>query len=367
MTTGAIVGHGNGSLGNTTSNVSHTRENGEIGGLAVTDAQAAGVGSSGLSYVSYFTAKRAKLQKKSEGIHAWQRKIAETFEVKEVAQNWIKSTESGIVSFREGASLVQVSVGHSVRKKDRRVTWTRGMIKGFSRQSRRRILRIVATIKRIEKPVFITCTYPDEFPTEGAAMKKHLDTFFKRIIRGYPDAIILWRLEPQKRKSGMNKGEIAPHYHMLIWKVPYSDLREWIPVNWYEVVNSGDEKHLSAGTRVERVRSVHGVLNYTSKYICKSLEFVVEGWGRYWGIINRDDFKTIQGTSTSVRIDSKTAQTVLRYMRRRGSELYKKNKKTGVNEYVGRRKTPKHGRKYTLICDSDFWQRTLPKIIESAS
>ena len=31
MTTGAIVGHGNGSLGNTTSNVSHTRENGEIG------------------------------------------------------------------------------------------------------------------------------------------------------------------------------------------------------------------------------------------------------------------------------------------------------------------------------------------------
>jgi hypothetical protein len=249
---------------------------------------------------------------------------------------------------------------------DRRVTWTRGLIKGFSKQSRRRILRIVATIKRIEKPVFVTNTYPDEFPTDGETMKKHLTRFFKRMIRAYPDAIILWRLEPQKRKSGTNKGEIAPHYHMLIWKVPYAELREWIPVNWFEVVGSGDERHLLAGTRVERVRSVHGVLNYTSKYICKSIEFLVEGWGRYWGIINRDDFKTIQGKSVSVQIDSKTAMTVLRYMRRRGSEIYKKNKETGKNEFAGRRKTPKHGRKYTLICDSDFWQKALPKIIDQA-
>jgi hypothetical protein len=311
-----------------------------------TDAQADEALLKGLSYVSYLT-------------------VLETSEAHKVAQKWAENSAFGLVSFREGASLAQVSVGHTVGKHPQRVTWTRGMIKGFSKQSRRRILRIVATIKRIEKPVFVTCTYPDNFPTEGAAMKTHLTKFFKRITRAFPGAIVLWRLEPQKRKSGTNKGEIAPHYHMLIWKVPFGKLWEWIPVNWYEVVNSGDEKHLLAGTRVEPVRSVHGVLNYTSKYICKSLEFVVEGWGRYWGIINRDDFKTIQGKSVSVQIDSRTAMTVLRYMRRRGSEIYKKNKETGKNEYVGRRKTPKHCRKYTLICNSDFWQNSLAKIIDA--
>jgi len=309
-------------------------------------AEADGVLPLGLSYVSYLT-------------------VLETSPAHKLAQEWAKNSAFGVVAFREGASLAQVIVGHTVGKARRKVTWTRGLIKGFSRQSRRRIMRIVATIKRIEKPVFTTMTYPDDFPTDGPAMKTHLTKLFKRIIRAFPDAIILWRLEPQKRKSGTNKGEIAPHYHMLIWKVPYRDLREWIPVNWYEVVNSGDEKHLLAGTRVEPVRSVHGVLSYTSKYICKSLQFAVEGWGRYWGIINRDDFQTIQGKSVSQQIDSKTAMTVLRYMQRRGSEIWRKNKETGRNEFIGRRKTKKWGRKYTLICNSDFWQNALPKIIES--
>ena len=263
------------------------------------------------------------------------------------------------IKFRRGASLVSCELGKIQGGFGKKHTWTRGVIKSFSKGSRRRVLRLVASLKRAIAPVFVTLTYPDYFPENPHEWKKHLDSFFKRVLRRYPQAIVIWRLERKQRKTGDNIGEIAPHFHLLVYKVPYLSLLKWVSGAWYEVVKSGDPRHFNAGTRVEPVRSVRGVLYYTSKYICKQENDILEGIGRTWGIVGRDELPGIQGEFQVIELDYKTALTILRYMRHKGSEFYKKGR------YIGRRKIPKWGVKYTLIGDSEFWYSALPKIQNS--
>jgi hypothetical protein len=50
-------------------------------------------------------------------------------------------------------------------------------------------------------------------------------------------------------------------------------------------VKSGDEKHLRAGTQVQKVRSWRGVMSYASKYMAKEMNFGQE-CGRVWGYFN---------------------------------------------------------------------------------
>jgi hypothetical protein len=260
------------------------------------------------------------------------------------------------VTFWRGASLVSCQLGVPKGGRGRSHVWTRGDIHKFSKGSRRRVLRLISTLRRTSVPVFCTLTYPDIFPDDPGLWKKHLDNFFKRLLRKYPSAVIVWRMEAKARKSGENTGMIAPHFHLLAYNVEYFSLLTWLPRAWFEVVKSGDPRHYNAGTRVERVRSVNGVLYYTSKYICKAENLDLPGWGRYWGIVNRRELPGIRGEFEVVEVEAETALTVLRYMRRLGSMCYKKGR------YIGRRKVPGWGAKYTLICDAEFWYKTLPKI-----
>jgi len=158
----------------------------------------------------------------------------------------------------------------------------RGKIGGFSYSSRRRLMRTLGAIdKRADLPLFVTLTYPKEFPTDGKIWKLHLKKFVERFRYHFPEACGIWKLEPQKRG--------APHYHMLVWGAARMDVLLWVSQAWYEIVGSGDEKHLLAGTQVQKVRSWRGVMSYASKYFGKT--FQVTGWdnpGRFWGVFHRD-------------------------------------------------------------------------------
>jgi hypothetical protein len=68
-------------------------------------------------------------------------------------------------------------------------------------------------------------------------------------------------------------------------------LQAWFAVNWYEVVGSGEPRHLAAGTRVEQVRSARGVFACASKYLAKVEDDPApeyESIGRCWGIMGRE-------------------------------------------------------------------------------
>ena len=167
---------------------------------------------------------------------------------------------------------------------------SRGRISGFSENSRRRLSYRMARIERGGLPVLVTLTYPDCYFSklgDFANWKRDIDNLGKRMLRAFNKTGMVWKMEVIDRKSGLHKGVEFPHFHCLVWGVNVSDMLKFIPGAWFEVVATGDIRHLKAGTRVEAVRSENGVRSYVSKYICKVFEGKTRYMGRWWGWIGK--------------------------------------------------------------------------------
>lgn len=179
----------------------------------------------------------------------------------------------------------------------------RGKVTSFSRKSRKRMLDIVASLRKTatRKTVFITLTYGQEWPHPDEA-KRHLDAFLKRVARKFPKASGIWRMDAQERG--------APHFHFLFFRMPFWDKKE-LQTAWHEIV--GDKySDFSSGTikepftRIELVKSRKGAFWYVGKYSANisgfnyvpyltGLDSVIEREsqaikeiGRQWGIHNRE-------------------------------------------------------------------------------
>jgi hypothetical protein len=149
----------------------------------------------------------------------------------------------------------------------------RSKIIEFSRKSARRLKHTVRNSEEHLK-VFITLTYPGEFPCDGRQTKKHLNAFLQFLRR--KGIKFIWVLEFQERG--------APHYHVIASDcIPKTELAE----RWYNIVGSGDEKHLRAGTQIDFIKSKEQLYGYLSNYV-KKLEQKTppagfENVGRFWG------------------------------------------------------------------------------------
>lgn len=168
---------------------------------------------------------------------------------------------------------------------------TRDKITGFSRTSRTNLLRRLASINRTAfkafrgRMIFVTLTYPHEYPDDPELCKRHLKALRKRLQREYKSFAAFWRLGIQKRG--------AWHFHLLLFVGPsfgpVDELRRFISSSWYEVTGKVSEGHLSTGTRVEAVRRWREVTGYVERYMAKPEEFP-EGLqtGRIWGVWNKE-------------------------------------------------------------------------------
>ncbi len=160
----------------------------------------------------------------------------------------------------------------------------RGLVREFTRKSRTRLQQTLCAIPRdhVQRGMlFVTLTYPGSYPGAWALWKRQLDTWQKRLMRKVPRAAFVWKLEPQRRG--------APHFHLLVVGVPFL-AAEWLSRSWYEVVNSGDIRHLHAGTQVQLVQHHRGVLAYAAKYTAKHQDLPADwqdGVGRWWGVYGR--------------------------------------------------------------------------------
>jgi len=136
-------------------------------------------------------------------------------------------------------------------------------------------------------PLFVTLTYPGEFPTASSVHAAHLRAFRERLVRRYGKFPAVWRKEYQQRQ--------AAHFHILAFvDAPIGELRRFVSEAWYEVVGSGDERHLAAGTQVVEVKSWRGVRGYASKYMGKLEQLEphqaadptpsLPSTGRLWGV-----------------------------------------------------------------------------------
>lgn len=174
----------------------------------------------------------------------------------------------------------------------------RAAISGLSPRSRRRML---LTARAMPDPShMITLTYPARFPGDGVKVKRDLAVFRKWLVRMgvYFGA---WMLEFQARG--------APHFH-LYFIAPSSlpsDFSAVLSRRWFEIVGSGDEKHLRAGTRFERLRCAGAAARYMAKYSAKAEQKLVpEGYERvgrfwgYWGLSRADLFPVVVDASIDV-------------------------------------------------------------------
>jgi len=171
----------------------------------------------------------------------------------------------------------------------------RSKITSFSSSSRLRAIKRINSVDTQSisaRPVFLTLTYPANFPRSHVTIKRHLDLFIKKLLRIHPDVCAFWRLEYQP-------GRLAPHFHMILIfpknTRPIKNIkwfRRWLARAWYMSNKCDDIKNLRAGTQADFIRSWKGVLYYTSKYIAKACtenasDVMDDTPGRFWGIVNR--------------------------------------------------------------------------------
>lgn len=220
----------------------------------------------------------------------------------------------------------------------------RGVINGFSRAARRRLLYMIAHIRTdAALPCFVTLTYPNDFPTVEEA-KRDLKVFLQRLARRFRGAGWIWKLEPQERG--------APHYHLLVWGVSEEQLLSWVVDVWYEIAGRGDPNHRlfhlgklhDSRPCVSSVRSWRGVWSYASKYLGKTFEVAEWGkkWtGRFWGVGQRDNIPF--GEAVEVEVPSQYVARIMRYQRR-----FSRNKRGNLPSL-------------TTLCDVDHWVAQLSK------
>lgn len=235
--------------------------------------------------------------------------------VKEV----IPSTDGGSVQIWLDGSLLKVkkpqgTIKHSGGGK-------RSIVLGFSKASRRRLLQKIATIDKESTPLFVTLTYPSAYPLEAAEWKSHFDKWCKRLHRAYPQAALIWRLEPQRRG--------APHFHVLLYGVPLSgQAREWVRKAWYECVASGDPKHYRHGTDMRKCDNSRAVRSYVGKYLAKTQaapqqtdehgEVQSVDWsrvGRWWGVRYGENLPLSRVVANAGITFSQSAR-LMRYLRK---------------------------------------------------
>ncbi len=144
---------------------------------------------------------------------------------------------------------------------------TRGVITEMSKKAKLRLVRKAASVDWAEslterrdadpsvRYVMVTLTYPGDWRRwcpNPETLTKHRRNFEKRAGRatGYPPTG-LWKREFQRRK--------APHIHYWMaapMTVDGQAFSQWLSQTWYDVVGSGDERHLRAGTRVDWNKSL---------------------------------------------------------------------------------------------------------------
>ena len=212
----------------------------------------------------------------------------------------------------------------------------RGVIKIFSKNSQRRLARLLLNNQERFK-YFFTVTYRMN-NKDCILSKKHIDYFLTRFRKVGNGVGYAWVLEFQ------NRG--AVHFHIWLDEIPVQRFKEWesLPVRkqilnrfkddnegldkfkfltylWLEITKQlSDEKAVKAATDLKKIYSVGFTINYAIKYALKAKQKVYLGnideetkkilsmWvGRYWGASrNVKNDKLYASTNTkTVRIYSK--------------------------------------------------------------
>ena len=193
--------------------------------------------------------------------------------------------------------------GSAPRNKAGRVGGRRGKIGRYTPASQARFREAILAVEPFLRPFrrgnrrhfpasFLTLTYPGAWDDDPREWKHHLDLWLQRLKRRHKRAWAIWALEFQARK--------APHFHLIVhWdgsgpRETWKERQQWISSSWAAVVAGGEapSDHCAAGTRARPLKSVAMARNYIIKRQSKDVVVPV-GFGRWWGIHNREAYKQV--------------------------------------------------------------------------
>jgi len=163
----------------------------------------------------------------------------------------------------------------------------RGIIRVFSRASRRRLMRFMARLKtRKIRASFLTLTITRIVSNETA--KIYFKRFTARLRRNFPNTSAVWRMEFQERG--------AIHFHLLAFNLPFWKQKD-LQATW----EACTEEPMSI-CHIKLVHGARSVMAYISKYIAKpdertEITSLEDGSyqhgsagglaGRFWGYVNK--------------------------------------------------------------------------------
>lgn len=164
----------------------------------------------------------------------------------------------------------------------------RGLIKGFSRPSRKRFIEDIQRLSAADLgelyPKFISLTYRHRVDVEQA--KANLRSLFERFRRRWPESSGYWRMELQKRG--------VYHFHLIMFGLP------WLPHvvlqgMWEEIIGWDLQREgCHVQVNIKGIQSVKMLTSYVAKYAAKlgDSEPLLDNAsylhaGRWWGKFNR--------------------------------------------------------------------------------
>lgn len=191
-----------------------------------------------------------------------------------------------------------------VRVPGKHPEWLREIRRGavsldFAGKKRKRMLdKFNAWRFRCQNAVFIHLTYPSEYPLNWRLWKLNLKEFKRLLMKRFPAAEGMWKLELQKRG--------APHFHIILdlrSRCRIDRLRQWCDAAWARIAHQDDVYQGKYAVRVEPIFSIRHALNYAAKY-CGKVQLAPlkddqtpltaadlgDTMGRQWGVIGKPDF-----------------------------------------------------------------------------
>jgi len=163
--------------------------------------------------------------------------------------------------------------------------------------------------------VFITFTYPAEFPTDPPTIKAHRNQFLQSLRRIIPSHHYIWRLEWQERG--------APHYHMVLWIRQFADdpsVRDQmiaIAGSWHEITGSGSKAHEAYGVQWEEMNSYRQTSKYISKYVGKHEDTEDHGYnGRRWAASTGLPRPTLYDDDIPIAVYTQMIRSFRRWLRK---------------------------------------------------
>ena len=233
----------------------------------------------------------------------------------------------------------------------------RGEIKYFSKKSRIRLMKFMASIKD-QFLVHQTFTFPDDV-MEGKSISERSRysnqvrrRFLKRVHRRYPSFKAVIRQEWEQRKSGNIIDESCPHLHFLylVNFLTMANHKDWATLLgklWVDCLETGQrEKALSVAVHKKSYTWMKNQImarRYVSKYIAKvELYEGDQSRGRAWYRVGDFDIPEPEWQVLTDREEIAVRRVLRCYMKRRSRTLTKTLKLKECNTFVFIRKETVH-------------------------